>query len=327
MPRATLAGDLTISRIITGLWQIADSERDGGQMDLDGAGSVMAAHVDEGLTSFDMADHYGSAELIAGRFEEGSPGAAEFLTKWVPSPGRHVPGDARQAVERALKRTSRETVDLLQYHTWTYDDPSWLDHVFELDELRREGLIAHLGVTNMDTAHLRMLLESGVKVASNQVCYSLIDRRAQGAMTALCLQYGVKLLAYGTLAGGLLTARGLEMRGRPASEMPSWSLMKYSRFVDAVGGWERFRGALDTLADVARRIGSSMAHVAIRYVMDSPAVAGVIVGSRLDAVAAAGRNLPVFDVRLDDDSRNQLEEAFGALDPAPGDCGDEYRRR
>ena len=65
---ADLAPDLRISRVITGLWQVADMERDQQSLDLDHAARSMAAYAQAGLTTFDMADHYGSAELIAGIF-------------------------------------------------------------------------------------------------------------------------------------------------------------------------------------------------------------------------------------------------------------------
>ncbi len=64
--RTNLAQGLEISRIVTGLWQVADMERDNKDLDLDLAGQALAEYVDAGFDTFDMADHYGSAELIAG---------------------------------------------------------------------------------------------------------------------------------------------------------------------------------------------------------------------------------------------------------------------
>jgi len=320
-----MADGLTVSRLIIGLWQIADLERRG-RLDLGPPADRMGDYVGAGLTTFDMADHYGSAELISGRFAEVSPGKAEFLTKWVPEPGPYIRGAARKAVHRALRRMGRRSIHLLQYHAWKYDDPIWLDHMFELAELREEGLIRHLGVTNFDSAHLRMLLETGVPISTNQVCYSLIDSRARGAMSEVCRRYGVGILAYGTLAGGLLTERGLTMPDIPPSQMPSWSLMKYRRQVDAAGGWDRFRVALEALVRISRKQGASPAHVATRYVLDSPEVAAVIVGSRLDGSRSPQDSLGIFDLHLSHRDRLELDAAFGVLDSLPGDCGDEYRR-
>ena len=59
--RMELAPGLDISRVLTGLWQIADMERQGSSVDLDDAAREMGRYVEAGLTTFDMADHYGSS--------------------------------------------------------------------------------------------------------------------------------------------------------------------------------------------------------------------------------------------------------------------------
>src|SRR6185295_2549758 len=162
-------------------------------------------------------------------------------------------------------------------------DPSWLDALFWLQELREEGLIRHLGLTNFDAAHLRIVVASGIEVVSNQVCFSLLDRRPRAALADLCLQHGVKLLAYGTVAGGFLTERWL---GRPEPDwaaLATWSEMKYGRFIQAAGGWAVFQELLRVVDAVAHRHGVSMANVACRFVLDEPSVGGIIVGARLGA--------------------------------------------
>ena len=67
-PRVALAPDLEISRVVVGLWQVADMERSGRTLDPEAASSAMLSYARAGFDSFDMADHYGTAELIAGRF-------------------------------------------------------------------------------------------------------------------------------------------------------------------------------------------------------------------------------------------------------------------
>jgi aryl-alcohol dehydrogenase-like predicted oxidoreductase/enamine deaminase RidA (YjgF/YER057c/UK114 family) len=325
--RILLAPGLAVSRVLNGLWQIADMERDSRVVDREAAVRAMQAYATAGFTSFDMADHYGSAEEIAGRFAA-TPGAprVELLTKWVPKPGPLTREDVRAAVNRARSRLQVARIDLLQFHAWSYADPAWLDALLWLDELRREGLIGHLGLTNVDTAHLRIVLSSGIPVVSNQVSLSLLDRRALGAMSALCRERGVKLLAYGTVAGGLLTERWL---GKPEPDPASprtWSEMKYGRFVTAAGGWAALQGLLAVVAAVARRHGVSMANVACRYVLDQAAVGGVIVGARLGQSEHIADNSRVFSLRLDERDRADLEAAAARLRPIPGDCGDEYRK-
>ena len=316
--RRELAPGLSIARVVNGLWQIADMERHG-PLDLPRAAAAMDPYVKAGFTTFDMADHYGSAEEIVG-LHRGAP--VQLFTKWVPKPGPVSKGDVREAVERSLERMRRERLDLLQFHAWRFSDPSWLDCLFWLDELKREGLIAHLGVTNFDAAHLRVALCSGIGIVSNQVSFSLLDRRAAGDLSALCREKGVQLLAYGTVAGGLLTEKWL---GKPApAELPTWSLMKYRRFADAAGGWDALQRLLQALHTVAQKHGVSMANVACRAILDEPAVAAVIVGARLGESEHIADNARVFSLQLDDGDRRLLSDV--QLAPIPGDCGDEYRK-
>src|SRR6266850_5870053 len=87
--RRDLSPDLSISRVLTGLWHLADMERDGRRLDLDRAAAAMQPYVEAGLTTFDMADHYGPAEVVAGRFRSRAPQhQIQLFTKWVPKPGR-----------------------------------------------------------------------------------------------------------------------------------------------------------------------------------------------------------------------------------------------
>ena len=177
--RVELASGFSISRVLTGLWQIADIERKSGELDPAATAAAMTPYVEAGLTTFDMADHYGSAEVIAGAYaREHGHESVQLFTKWVPKPGPVTKASVREAVQLALDRMGAQQLRLLQFHAWSYADPGWLDCVFFLQELKDEGLIGHLGLTNTDTAHVRMLLDSGVEIVSNQVCYSLLDQRA-----------------------------------------------------------------------------------------------------------------------------------------------------
>src|SRR5580692_9792520 len=107
--RIALAPDLEISRIVTGLWQVADMERGGQLLDPEIASSAMLDYARVGFDSFDMADHYGSAEIIAGRFlarvAGGAPvgaGRPAVFTKWCPPPGAMTPDIVRAGIERSL---------------------------------------------------------------------------------------------------------------------------------------------------------------------------------------------------------------------------------
>jgi aryl-alcohol dehydrogenase-like predicted oxidoreductase/enamine deaminase RidA (YjgF/YER057c/UK114 family) len=326
--RVALAPDLSISRVLTGLWQIADMERDGRTVDPESTARALRPYVDAGFTSFDMADHYGSAEIVASHLREGVGVAqpVQLFTKWVPKPGPLTRDDVRVAVERSLQRLRSRRLDLLQFHAWSYADPSWIDGLLHLQALRSEGLIAHIGLTNVDAAHLNMVLATGIEVISNQVCFSLLDRRAAGSLSDVCRARGVNLLAYGTLAGGWLSNRWL---GQPEPDWErggTWSQMKYGRFVRVAGGWEALQRVLRAADAVARRHDASIANVASRYVLEQPAVAGIIIGARPGEREHIADNLRVFSFSLTDEDREELQAALATLNPIPGDCGDEYRK-
>jgi len=325
--RYDIGPGVSIARILTGLWQVADQERDGRALDLEGAADAMGPYVAAGFTTFDMADHYGSAEEIVGRFRTrpGAP-ATQLLTKWVPEPGPITREMVRAAVDRACTRMRVERIDLLQFHAWSYAHPAWLDALFCLDELRCEGRIAHLGLTNTDTAHLRLVVESGIPIATNQICYSLLDQRAAGALAEYCARKGVTILAFGTLAGGFLTDKWLGAPEPDWDALTTWSQMKYGRFIRVVGGWAALQRVLRAARAVADRHGASVANVATRYILDAPAVGGVIIGARLGEQAHLEDNARTDALRLTAADRATITEALATLAPIPGDCGDEYRK-
>jgi aryl-alcohol dehydrogenase-like predicted oxidoreductase/enamine deaminase RidA (YjgF/YER057c/UK114 family) len=325
--RYRLSPTLEISRALTGLWQVADIERSGRPVDPENGADYLAAYARAGFDTFDMADHYGSAEIIAGRLlrrfgsDERRPLA---LTKWCPAPGPMTAEVVRVGVQERLDRLGVDQVDLLQLHWWSFEHPGWLDALHEMAELRERGLIGEIGVTNFDAAHLHLALADGLPVLTNQVSCSLIDRRAAGALSDLCAASATRLLCYGTLCGGFLSERWLD-QPEPA-EIADWSKMKYRRFIEVTGGWDAYQGILRATAQVAARHGVSLANVAARWVLERPGVAGVIIGARLGEREHMADNLRLFSFVLDEADRALLDAAFADTDPVPGDCGDEYRQ-
>lgn len=323
-----LAPGLKISRVLTGLWQIADMEKDGKELDPYLTGMAMAPYVKAGLITFDMADHYGSAEVISGTFRKkhdlGSQ--AQFLTKWVPKPGKSSKEETKSAVVKAIERLQVDSIDLLQFHAWNYIDPVWLDQLFWLTELKKEGLIKNLGVTNFDAAHLRVACASGIPIVSNQVSHSLIDQRASAEMAKVCKEFGVKILAYGTLAGGFFSEKWL---GKPEPEFEkgaNWSQMKYKRFIEAAGGWSRFQHLLEIVDKIAKRHKVSISNIATKYILDQEYVAGVIVGARLGQSNHVEDTMKLFSFNLSAVDLKVINSVRSILYPIPGDCGDEYRK-
>ena len=326
LPRSTLKTSLSIPRVICGLWQVADIERSGTPIDPERGADALQTYVKAGFTAFDMADHYGTAELITGamlkRYDEKNPPLA--FTKWCPEPGPMNADTVRAGVQARLDRLGVKKVDLLQFHWWTFEDPAWLDALHEMKKLKDEGLIGAIGVTNFDTAHLALALADGIPVVSNQVSFSVLDRRARGPLAAFCANSGVKLLAYGTLNGGFLSEKWL---GQPEPKaIADWSKSKYKRFIDMAGGWTVYQDLLLALSYIAQRAKVSIANVATRWVLDQPHVAAIIIGARIGENDHHANNAAVFGFELSGEDHASLESIFDRMTPIPGDCGDEYRK-
>jgi aryl-alcohol dehydrogenase-like predicted oxidoreductase len=232
------------------------------------------------------------------------------------------------AISISLTRMGVERLDLLQFHWWDYKDDGYLDALKHLSDLQQEGRIRHLALTNFDTERLSTIADHGVRVVSNQVQYSLLDRRPEVRMARFCSDHPMTLLAYGTLLGGLLSEKYL---GRPEphrSELNTASLQKYKNMLDAWGDWPLFQELLVVLQRIANKHRVSIANVGVRYVLDRPAVAGVIVGARLGVAQHLTDNARVFGVKLDAEDLSMIEAVLARsrdLITLIGDCGDEYR--
>jgi aryl-alcohol dehydrogenase-like predicted oxidoreductase len=333
LERLALAPDLSICRVLNGMWQVSGAH---GRIDRAKALESMAAHVSAGFTTWDLADHYGPAEDFVGAYrrwyssERGAAALADlqFFTKWVPRPGPMTRTVVEAAVAASQRRMAADTLDLLQFHWWDYADRRYFDALAHLSDLRDAGVIRQVALTNFDTERLAGIVDRGVRIVSNQVQFSLIDRRPEVRMAPFCRQSGVHLLAYGTVCGGLLSDRYLGRQEPRGASLDTVSLQKYKQMVDAWGGWALFQELLAVLGTVAARHGVSIATVAVRWVLDRPAVAGVILGRRLGLTDHRAENADVFALRLDAEDLGRIDAVLPKsrdLLSSIGDCGDEYR--
>ncbi|MBA0865242.1 hypothetical protein Goshw_010446 [Gossypium schwendimanii] len=332
-----------------------------GRIDRDNAVDAMLRYADAGLTTFDMADIYGPAEDLYGIFinrvrRERPPEYLEKvrgLTKWVPPPVKMTSGYVRENIDVSRKRMDVPSLDMLQFHweleaskslvdfilfvlisngiRWDYSNPGYLDALKNLTDLKEEGKIKTVALTNFDTERLQIILENGIPVVSNQVQHSIVDMRPQQKMAELCQLTGVKLITYGTVMGGLLSEKFLDTNltipfAGPPLNTPS--LQKYKRMVDAWGGWSLFQTLLKTLKTVASKHGVTIPTVAVKYILDQTAVAGSMVGVRLGLSEHIQDTNAIFSLVLDEEDVNSIQVAQRGKDllRVIGDCGDEYRR-
>jgi aryl-alcohol dehydrogenase-like predicted oxidoreductase len=328
-----LAPDLATDRIINGMWQVAGGH---GYIDHELAIADMMRYHEAGFATWDLADIYGPAEDFIGQFRRkllAIKGEEELdkiraLTKWVPQPGRITRSIVNESIDRSLHRMGVSMVDLLQFHWWDYNNPYYMDALKYLSDLRDEGKIKHIGLTNFDTERLQIMIDSDLQIVSNQVQYSIIDRRPEVKMIPFCLENNISLLCYGSICGGLMSERYLGRMQPSTAELNTLSLQKYKKMIDAWGGWSLFQELLSTLKRIAQKHNVTITNVAARYILDKSAVAGVIIGVRLGIVDHRTSNTQVFNFILDKSDCEAIDAVCAKsnnLFEIIGDCGDEYR--
>jgi aryl-alcohol dehydrogenase-like predicted oxidoreductase len=317
-----LAPGYRASRLVKGCWHLAGGH---GEVDGDKAVAEMAAFVEAGMTTFDCADHYTGVEELIGRFRRAYPALAARMqvhTKCVPDYERMPTCDRAYLtaiIDRSLQRLGMERLDLVQFHWWNLAQPGYLEAMGVLADLRREGKIAHLGLTNFNTAVTREIMEAGIPLISTQVQYSLLDMRPERGLAALCAKHGVQLLCYGTLAGGLLSEKWLG-QAEPVEPLENRSHTKYKLIIDDFGGWPLFQRLLSALQTIGQRHGAGIGEVATRWVMDRPQVASAIVGfTSTRHLAGSAR---IGGLRLDAEDLALLEPLLAQRTGPSGDCYD-----
>lgn len=327
----SLAPDLKICRILNGMWQVAGGH---GYVTPQNAIPAMMSYHNAGLTTWDMADIYGPAEEFFGKFRHnleqsgGDLSGLVGLTKFVPNPGPMSKNLVQRAIKNSILRMNVSKLDLVQFHWWDYDDPSYLDALRHLTTLQDAGMVRHIGLTNFDTARMQVMIDEGFDIISNQVQYSIIDQRPHVEMESFCKKNNIKLLTYGTLGGGLISERFLGVSEPTRADLNTYSLQKYKNMVDAWGDWDLFQKLLSALDKIAKKHYTKIANVATRFILDKPEVAGVIIGARLGIADHIQQNKETFSLKLDSDDHHMISEITtqaNDLYEIIGDCGSEYR--
>lgn len=277
---------LKVSRTIQGYWQLAGGH---GKYNKEDAIKNMEAHYNAGITTLDTADIYGPSEQIMGNFLKETPNAI-VCTKFCCF--RYLEEidmkQVRTRVKDACQRLQVDKIPLIQFFWSDYNVKRYIDVALMLTSLKDEGLIGEIGATNFDLIRLKQLKDAGVPIVSNQVQLSCIDQRpVQSGMADWCADNGVGLIAFGTVASGILSDKYLG-RGPPTQEEKNTASMRmYSKTVERFGDWKLFRELLETINDIAKDIRESgrckdvtISNIAQRYILDTKSVAAVLVGVR-----------------------------------------------
>src|SRR5882762_2251672 len=308
--------DLHITRVGYGAWAIGGSGWQFAWGSQDDKESVAAIHraLELGVNWIDTAAVYGlgHSEEVVGRALKDWRGSRPYVfTKC------GLRGDAkgkvqkvlradsiRSEVDDSLRRLSVDAIDLYQIH-WPPDpDSAALEEGFStLANLKREGKVRWIGVSNFDVQQLRRA-QAIAPVTSLQPRYSLVHREVEDEVLPYCLSEGIGVIVYSPMASGLLT--GAMTRER-ATKLPKDDWRRdHPDFTEP--DLSRNLALVDRLREIGNRYKRSAGEVAVAWTLHNPAVTGAIVGAR--NAGQAERAMRAGELRLTDEEVNQIEAFF-----------------
>ncbi len=284
---------------------------------------IMDRALEVGINFFDTANVYGwqigkgGTETIIGRwFEKGQARRSRVVlaTKVYgrigdrPNESRLSALHIKQACEDSLRRLQTDHIDLYQMHHVDRDCP-W-DEVWQaMEQLVREGKIIYVGSSNFAGWHIAQAQEAArsrhlLGLISEQSLYNLIDRVIELEVIPACQGYGVGLIPWAPLCGGLLGgAVQAAKEGRRTGQ-------------DVKKDFQKHQVKLEAYEALCRELGEQPADVAIAWLLHQPAVTAPIIGPRtIEQLNGAVRAL---DLQLSPETLKRLDEIFpGPGGPAP----------
>jgi aryl-alcohol dehydrogenase-like predicted oxidoreductase len=285
--------------------------------------AIMDHALDVGINFFDTADVYGwkmgegITEQIVGRWMAQGGGRRQKIVLATKVNGRmgEGPNDRRlsakhirDAVEGSLKRLQTDYIDLYQMHHIDRETP-WEEIWQAMENLVREGKVLYAGSSNFAGWHIAQAQGEArprhfMGLVSEQSLYNLRDRMIELEVIPACEHYGLGLIPWSPLAGGLLGGvLAKQAEGRRAKE-------------DMQEDLEKSRAQVEKYEAFCGQIGENPADISIAWLLHQPAVTAPIIGPR--TMAQLDGNLHAMEMRLDEDTLKKLDEIWpGPGGPAP----------
>jgi aryl-alcohol dehydrogenase-like predicted oxidoreductase len=285
---------------------------------------IIRAYLDAGGFFLDTADCYakGASEAVCAQALEGRRDRVILATKGhfpvvdrFGEPPEHVnaAGSSRRhltaALEASLRRLRTDYVDLYQVHCWDAATPIE-ETLSTLDGFVKSGKVRYLGLSNFDAWQIaecgQLARQSGWEpFITAQMQYSLVRRDIESAVIPVCRRYGLGVLAWSPLGGGVLSGKYRADGTGPAGS-------RFGATAESPNAWrkdfvnERNLGIAEGVKAAAARLGTTAAALAVAWVMSRPGVSSVIIGPR--TVGQLRENLAACDVRLPEAEASALEE-------------------
>ena len=264
--------------------------------------SVYEESLKSGINFFDTAEIYGmgnSEKILARCIQNNKTAIAPVIaTKFMPFPWRLSSRELRKALINSMKRLGLPKIDLYQIHQ-PINVYKWVNAIADVYE---EGLISAIGVSNYNKEQFKqaynLLAKRGIKLASNQMHYSLLHRNHEfDGLLNLCKELNVTFLAYSPLAQGVLT-------GKFSPQTPPTGILRGIRYRKSV--LKNIQPLMKIMAEVSKNNGGKpLAQIAINWILSKGAIP--VVGAKnmkqiRENIAALNWQLSNEDIAILDDA-------------------------
>ena len=281
--------------------------------------AIMDKALELGINFFDTANVYGwktgegiTEKIIGNWFAQGGGRREKTIiaTKvfgrmgdW-PNQSRLSARHIREAVEGSLKRMQTDYIDMYQMHHVDRLSP-WEEIWQAMEVLVQQGKVIYVGSSNFAGWHITQAQEKAkarnfMGLVSEQSLYNLNARMVELEVIPACKEYGLGLIPWSPLAGGLLGGVLAKIeKGRRASENVQKDIDKNRPKLEA---WEQF----------CKEMGENPADVALAWLLKNPVVTAPIIGPRTDEQLTGA--LRALEIKFSEDALKKLDEIF----PGPG---------
>ncbi len=283
--------------------------------------AILNKAVESGINFIDTANQYGghlgvgTTEAILGKWlaEDGARRDRIVLATKVHEPmsddindrglsARHI----QMACDASLKRLNVDHIDLYQMHH--IDRTAPIEEIWQaMDRLIAQGKITYVGSSNFPgwkiaQANEKAIAKGRLGLVSEQSLYNLIERRAELEVIPACGEYGLGMIAWSPLAGGLLGGRAQAGRGRRQTDQIQDAVVARTEQLTQYGR-------------LCLELGESPGAVALAWLLHQTGLTATIIGPRSHEQLTSVAHVP--EIRLSDDTLTKLDALFPVIGPAP----------
>jgi aryl-alcohol dehydrogenase-like predicted oxidoreductase len=279
--------NLKVSAIGFGCWEVGGTY---GRIDRGEFDRAVHQAIDSGITCFDTAEAYGMgvseealAEALGPRRNQVSI-VTKFGTGYAESPTRRDSSRARvmASIDKSLQRLRTDHVDAYLVH-WPDPETPLDETVTALDDIVRQGKVRYIGVSNFRLAQIEECMRLR-RIDVVQYAWNMFDRRMQAEIFPYCAREEIGVMAYGSLAYGMLSG---SFQGGMQFEENDWrsrgGMLGNLNLFRTLFGSEQFPrnlAAVDELKGLAAKYSKTLPQFALRWTLSNPVVSTALVGFR-----------------------------------------------